>query len=105
MTGAERTQPTDDLVYQSLDGFVIDDDGVDLFNINSETAVLSLGLTGGMDTQTQVVEAVSDPIDALKQYPTRICVTLVPVAGQNFNTLFTPEVLPMPIPQRINLEA
>jgi hypothetical protein len=105
MTGAEIMLPTDDLVYQSLDGFAVNDDGVDLFNINETTAVLSLGLTGGMDTQTQVVEAVSDPIDALRQYPTRICVTLVPVAGQNFDTVYAPDVQPLPIPKRIDLEA
>jgi len=105
MLGAEIALPTGDLVYQALDTFPVDDDGVDLLTLDAESAVVSLTLSGGMDTQTQVVDNVSDPIDALRQYPTRLCVTLVPVAGQSFNTVYTPEVQPMPIPRWIDLEA
>jgi len=104
-TGAEITLPTGDLVYQTLDDFAVSDDGTNLLRMDEYSAVESLTLSGGMDDQTTVVASVSDPIDALRQYPSRVCVTLRPVAGMNFETVFTPSVDPLPIPRLIDLEA
>jgi hypothetical protein len=105
MTGAEVMLPTGDLVYQSLDDFSIDDDGVNLLYFDRQQAIEELTISGGMDDQIAVVNATSDPIDALGHYPTRICFKLVPVAGMDFETAFMPAVQPLPIPQQINLEA
>lgn len=105
MEGAEITAPTEDLVYQSLGEFPISDDGVDLLHFDHRQAVQAITLTGGMDDQIRVINAVEDPIDALGHYPTRFCFTLRPVAGMNFETVFTPSVHPLPIPNLINLEA
>jgi hypothetical protein len=105
MTGAEAMLPTGDLVYQSLDDFEIDDDGVNLMMFDRGQALQSVTITGGMDDQITVVNATSDPVDALSHYPTRLCFQLTPVAGMDFETLFTPAIQPLPIPTQINLEA
>lgn len=98
-----------ELVYQSLTdatAFPIDDDGVDLMDMNEVTAVESLTLSGGLGTQVTAVTAAFDPITALKGYPSRICLQLKPVAGQDpFETIFNIAVQPLPIVQGINLQA
>jgi hypothetical protein len=104
-TGAQLTAPTGDIVYDSLDDILVDDDSVDLLTLDSITAVQSLTLTGGMNDQTQVVTYSQDPVDALKSYPSRPCLQLVPVAGMSFSTTFAPTVELMPIPKTIDLEA
>lgn len=104
-TGAELTLPTGDLVYQTLDDFPLDDDGINLQTLDAITAVEYITLTGGLHDQTTVVSSVSDPIDALNQYPSRVCVKFRQVAGQTFETIYTPLVVPLPIPQLIDLEA
>lgn len=105
MSGAEIMLPTGDLVYQSFDDFEIDDDGVNLLAFDRGEALQSITLSGGMDDQITVVNATSDPVDALSHYPTRLCFQLTPVTGMDFETLFTPGVQPLPIPAQINLEA
>jgi hypothetical protein len=104
-TGAQVTAPTGDIVYESLADMTVDDDGVDLLTLDSNTAVQSLTLTGGLGDQTTVVTYSADPVDALKSYPSRPCLQLVPVAGMNFSTTFEPTVEMMPIPKTIDLEA
>src|SRR4029077_3194396 len=104
-TGAELTAPTGDIVYQSLAGVAVDDDGVDLLTLDDKTAVESLTLTGGLGDQTNVVTYSQDPVDALKDYPSRPCLQLHPVAGMSFTTTFEPVVETMPIPKTIDLEA
>jgi len=95
-----------ELVYQSPNDFTIDDDGVDLFTLDETSGVDSLTLTGGLGTQIDAVTAAFDPITALKDYPTRVCLALKPVADQDpFETTFALTVEPLPIPQGINLEA
>jgi len=47
----------------------------------------------------------ADPVEAMRQLPTQICVQLVPLTDQEFETNFTPSVDPLPIPRTIDLEA
>jgi hypothetical protein len=105
MAGAEAMLPTGDFVYTSFENAIVADDGVDLLHFDARQAVLSMTITGGMDDQIRVVNAVSDPIDALGHYPTRFCFNLRPVAGMSFETVFTPGSQPLPIPKWIDLEA
>ena len=111
-TGAQESVPglETELVYQSLTdsvAFPIDDDGVDLMTLDEFTAVESLTLTGGLGAQVTAVTAVAyDPIDVLKDYPSVVCLQLVPVAEQDgFETTFNIVVEPLPIPQGVDLEA
>ncbi len=94
-----------ELVYESLSGTTIDDDSVDLLTLDETTAVESLELTGGLKSQIDVVTGAPDPIEALKAIPSAVCLQLVPVADQTFETTFAIAVVPLPIPQGINLEA
>jgi hypothetical protein len=51
-----------------------------------------------------VVDAF-DPVEKMRSLATQICVQLVPLTGQEFETVFTPTVDLMPIPRTIDLEA
>ncbi len=102
---SQITAPTEDIVYQPLYEFTIDDDGVDLTTLDETTAVESLELTGGLKTQVQVVLEAPQPIDALPFYKSRMTLQVVPVAGMSFETVFTPTIEPLPIPKLIDLEA
>lgn len=110
VTGAQESVPglETELVYQSLTdavAFPIDDDGVDLQTMDEFTAVESLTLTGGLATQINAVTAAFDPITALKDYPSVLCLQLKPVAEQDpFETVFSIAVERLPIPQGIDLE-
>jgi len=105
MTGATVGVPgTDDLVYQSLDDFVIDDDGVSLLTLDETSAVEELTLTGGLADQIAAVTDSLDPIETLKDWPSALCLQLVPVADLSFETVYTPTVELLPIPRGIDLE-
>jgi hypothetical protein len=104
MTGATIVAPTGDIAYQALGDFEITDDGVDLLTLDEFTGVESLEVINGLKEQANVIDA-ADPLEAMTQLATQICVQLVPLTDQEFETVFTPTVEPMPIPQTINLEA
>jgi hypothetical protein len=104
MAGATIAAPTGDLVYQSLDDFTVTDDGVDLLTLDETTAVQELTLTGGLADQIAAVTDSMDPIETLKDWPSIVCVQLVPVADLSFETTYTPTVELLPIPRGIDLE-
>lgn len=108
IVGAQETVPgfETELVFQSLNEFTIDDDGVDLFTLDETTAVKTLSLANGLKTQIDAVTAAIDPIAALRGYPSEVCLELVPVAELDpFETTFNIAVEPLPVPQGIDLEA
>lgn len=101
-----------ELVYDTLDVSVIDDDGVDLFNMTPGTVLQSLTITNGSNDQQSVIDIASaqkgtapDPIGALKDHPTQVEVILVPVQGGAFYTEYPVTVRPLVIPKLIDLEA
>ena len=104
MTGAKLVTPSGDLAYQALSDFEIDDDGVDLLTLDEYSAVESLEVIHGLKEQAKVINS-ADPVEAMRQLPTQICVQLVPLTDQEFETNFTPSVDPLPIPRTIDLEA
>lgn len=109
LVNAQLTAPTEDIVYDTLTDHETtsgsgDDGAVDLLTLDETTAVLSLELTGGLGDQVTVVTQAPQPIDALKFYPSRLCLQLVDVTG-TFETTYTPTVEPLPIPKLIDLEA
>jgi len=103
--GGQSGAPTDDIVYQNLSEFAIDDDGVDLIGLDAASAVETLTITNGLGEQAEAVFVALDPVEELNGRPTLICLQLVPLADQEFETIFTPAIEPLPIPQTINLEA
>ncbi len=101
--GAQLVAPTGDVAYQALTDFPISDDGLSLFTLDENSATVTV--TGGLNEQIELVTSAADPPEALKTMPSRICVQFPPVAGMDFETVFTPAVEPLPIPTMIDLEA
>lgn len=123
-----------ELVYQNIDNIaVIDDDGVDFFNMTPETIVMSIEIEGGLAAQKAVIDASAplvmgdfapprrvqflsdgvtpapvipqDPVSALKVTPTRVNLELVPVTGGMFESDFYVLTSALVVAQTINLEA
>ena len=103
--GAGVTVLTGDIVYQTLDDFTVDDDGVDLLSLDATTAVQTLTVTNGLGPQILELAGSDDPANAMKDAPTEVCVQLVPMADLEFETIFTPSVELVPLPKTIDLEA
>ena len=101
--------------YETLDDFVIDDDGVDLFNMTPQSVIQSLIVTNGFDRQARLLAQnslfammpmprMTDPIGQLTQAATGVDLELVPLTG-SFGTQFTPAISLMGVPQTIDLAA
>lgn len=97
------------LRYARLDGtVVIDDDGVDLFNVTPDTAVRSLRVTNGPIQQRDRIQAGAkkgDPVVYWKSAPTQVRLELVPMDASDFLTIFSLTTDPLVIPKTIDLEA
>ncbi len=98
------------LQYQSLAGtFVLDDDGVDLFNMVPATVVKSLTIFNGPNDQLNFVEDAArqygDPVGGLQAVPTQIDLELVPVTGGDFYTQIPVATSNLTIPKMIDLSA
>lgn len=104
-TGGDMTLVPGELVYETLDDFQVDTDGVDLLTLDDVTAVESLTLTGGLSDQVTAITSAADPIETLKLYPSVVTLQLVPVANQSFSTTYSPLVATLPVPKQIDLEA
>lgn len=111
--GAEVEVIPGRLVYDAIDGTVVDDDGVDLFNMNAATVLLEpIIVDNGPNDQQAVIDeecekiGVSpDPVEALREHPTEWEVKLVPVTGGAFYTEIPITVEKLVIPKMIDLEA
>ena len=104
MTGATLLAPTGDIAWQSLDDFEVDDDGIDLLTLDEFTAVESLEVKNGIKEQATVIDA-ADPVEAMRQLASEVCVQMVSLTDKEFETAFAPTVDPLPIPRTIDLEA
>lgn len=113
-TGSTLEVVAGELQYEALDGtYVIDDDGVDLFNMTPDSVLLGITITNGPGDQLLVINEaadakgsiIPDPVGALKNAPTRVEVDVVPVAGGDFQTDFVVNVTNLQMPKMIDLEA
>lgn len=103
------------LQYVPLDGSGVDDDGVDLFNLTADSALLApIAVLNGPTAQKLAIDTqilgptgivMPDPIGTLKRLPTRPVIDLVPVTGGAFRSAFLVETMPLQIPKGIDLEA
>ena len=100
-----------ELAYQGFDQFVVADDGVDLFQLDADSAVNALFVSNGFSTQTNALQpfqnAVSpgSPIAVMRALTTTVTLDLKPVAGGAFHSDFFPAVTPLAVPKGIDLEA
>ena len=107
---------------------MLDDDGVDLFNMIPSTVVEAITITNGPTDQIAAILAgaqgipefsgssgntnalllstvVGDPVGGLKAAPTQVDVQLVPVTGGDFLTQIGVNVQPLAVPKTIDLSA
>jgi hypothetical protein len=104
MAGAMFLAPTGDIAWQSLDDFEVDDDGIDLLTLDEFTAVESLEVKNGIKEQAAVIDA-ADPVEAMRQLASEVCIQMVSLTDKEFETAYTPTVEKLPIPRTIDLEA
>jgi hypothetical protein len=113
IAGGQVTVFPDELGYQPLDSFVIDDDGLDLANLTVDTAMNEFVVTNGLLKQLQtlafyqgsVMPTVGDPLSAMTTLETRCTLDMKPVAGGEFSTSFFPAVTALALPMAIDLSA
>lgn len=101
------------LQYDGFDGaIVLDDDGVDFFNMTPNRVINTLTITNGIIEQRTLVHNATrsgvtdpDPIGTLRDHPTKVSLQLVPVTGGAFLTSYNVTVADLVIPKMIDLEA
>lgn len=124
-TGGVTTPFVSDIGYSGMEDYAIDDDGVDFWNINPQDYVLDLQVSGSLETQIQEVGGMwmggnewrgsiikpKDPyktpieaIDRISSVATTFSVELVPLVGGPFETIITPTLTELELPQTIDLE-
>lgn len=109
-----------ELMYAEYGGVVVDDDGVDLFNMVPSTVLDADANTGGVaisihwgsneqqaliDEEAARVGTSPDPINVLRDHPTQVYFQLIPVEGGAFHTDFPVTMEKLIIPQMVDLEA
>jgi hypothetical protein len=101
-----------DIAYSNIDDTVIDDDGVDFFSLNANTAVAIAAVTDGETAQANMLKNpettftdVPEAITALNEIHTVVCVAMHPLVGGPFETHFAVDVSPLMVPKTVDLEA
>jgi len=114
LAGSQQMLMAGELAYQTLDDFVIDDDGLDLTNITTDNAVNSCVVVHGLEEQLltmaefqdKISPAINgDPIQAVATLSTAVTLDLKPVTGNTFHTSFFPSVSQLSLPKTIDLAA
>ena len=103
----------DELAYQSLDDFVINDDGLDLTRLTVDTAMNECVVANGLlkqltslaPYQNFVGSAAGDPVNMLRTLTTTCTIDMKPVSGAEFHTDFFPAVSSLSLPKTIDLSA
>jgi hypothetical protein len=112
MAGSQADLITGEIAYQTFDQFAIEDDGVDLFNLNADSAVNFISVTSGLRAQVEALKPYQGAIfptygapSVARKLSTKVTLDLKPVAGSEFHTEFFPSVTPLALPKTIDLEA
>lgn len=111
-TGAQVAVLSGELIYDPIDVSVIDDDGINFFSMTAAEMLEDIIITNGPTAQSVIVNGEAgkkntapDPIEALRNAPTQVAVTLKSVQGGPFNTEYVVNVYPLVIPKGVDLEA
>jgi hypothetical protein len=112
ISGAQIALNTGDCSYQTLDDFVIADDGLDLTHVTDTTAVNECIVTNGLKVQVPLLAAFNNtvvssggPRQTMRTLTTTATIDLKPVQGAEFHTDFFPAVSQLAIPKTIDLSA
>jgi hypothetical protein len=111
--GAQTMLDTGDVAYQTLDDFVIADDGLDLTGLGVDSAVAACVVTNGLKTQLAVLDkyqstiypTYGDPLEAMKGLNTSVTLDMRPVTGAEYHTDFFPAMTPLSLPRTIDLSS
>lgn len=86
-----------------------DDDGIDFFALDADTAIDSLSIINGVDTQKAVLDAflydAAAAVEAINKVYTEFDIDLVPLTGGPFETDYAITVSDLMVPKTIDLEA
>jgi hypothetical protein len=101
----------DDFYYQSLDDFVVLDDGLDFTNLRSAHFINECRVINGMAVQMPLLQRYNnsiaprygDPLNEFMKYTTQVTLDMKPVAGGEFTTAFFPAITELKLPMTINL--
>jgi hypothetical protein len=108
-TGAHVVPFASDVAYVPINGLGANDDGIDLLALHKDNIIKTLVIENSADQQKasmpHSVENPQDVFDKLNEVPTRFTLTMVPLEGGPFETLFNVETTDLKIPRTINLEA
>jgi hypothetical protein len=106
---------TDEIAYQTLDDFVVSDDGLDLTHPNRNQMVNECIVTNGLIVQLGSMSQYQDslmlernlgnPIEVMRELSTTVTLDLKPLQGAEFDTAFFPAVTPLKLPKTIDLSA
>jgi uncharacterized protein YqcC (DUF446 family) len=113
MSGQQIDLIGGEIAYQTLDDFVVFDDGLDLTNLTLAAALNECKVTNGLVTQLRklstfqhvVAPAGGDPISSMKTMTTTCTLDLKPLTGAEFTSAFFPAVTPLTLPKTIDLAA
>jgi hypothetical protein len=101
-----------DISYNDYRGYAIEDDGVDLIGLDTQSALLSLTVEGGLEKEKEEAEKTTggnstavEVMDRIKSAKTTLTVQMVPLEAGPFDTELTVVTQPLHIPRMINLEA
>jgi hypothetical protein len=100
-----------DFAYQTLDDFIVVDDGLDLTSLTADTAVNECVVINGMFRQMDLLRpyqrsAYPQNGNPIKQnISTQVTLDLKPLQGSEFHTGFFPAVTPLTLPKTIDLSA
>jgi hypothetical protein len=113
ISGMQTAIDSGDCSYQTLDDFVIADDGVDLTHVTVDSVVNECVVINGIKTQMQTASNFQDTIaptsgdlaTTMQKVETKVTLDLKPLAGAEYHTEFFPAVTPLTIPKTIDLSA
>jgi hypothetical protein len=108
-TGGHVVPFAGDVAYVPINGLPANDDGVDLMTLHSGNIILSLVKENSSEDQKahmpHAVDNPQDVFDKLNEVPTRFTLTMLPLEGGPFETIFNVATTDLKIPRTINLEA
>ena len=113
ISGGQTMLVDDQIAYQTLDDFVIADDGLDLTNLTEDVAVDEFVVVNGLEAQMNAMFSYNntvqptngDPVQTMATMTTACTLNMKSVTGTNFHTSFYPSVSQLWLPKTIDLAA
>jgi len=114
MAGAQLSLVSGDFGYETLDDFVVVDDGLNLTNLTENQVINICRVDNGVNSHIQAIEDARnallfshfpDPRTMTSQVTTTVILDLKPLQGSEFHTDFFPSVTPLVLPKTIDLSA